>query len=142
MTSGVPALHRTRLRRTCWTIRLSAVSAASSGAVVSVGRIPSGIGQTIAHAAHGFDQLAGRTELVTQVVDVGVDSVRRHGDAERPRLVKELVARQCLTRVAEEALEQRELARAEVDRLAVEGDPARHLVEHDRLDGELRLRPA
>src|SRR6476646_4977773 len=123
MTSVVPALHRTRLRRTCWTIRLSAVSAASSGAVVSVGKIPSGIGQTIAHAAYGLDQLAGRTELVPQVVDVGVDGVRRHRDAERPRLVEELVARQRLTRVAEEAFEKRELARAQIDRLAVERDP-------------------
>ena len=51
MSSVVPPLHRTRLRRTCRSSRLSAVSAASSGAVVSVGgRIPSGIGQTIAHA--------------------------------------------------------------------------------------------
>src|SRR6478735_5867953 len=124
MTSVVPALHRTRLRRTCWTIRLSAVSAASSGAVVSVGRIPSGIGQTIAHAAHGLDQLAGRAQLVAEVVDVGIDRVRCHGDAERPRLVEELVARQRLTRMAEEAFEKRELARAEVDRSAVERDPA------------------
>src|SRR6478609_4067330 len=124
MTSVVPPLHRTRFRRTCRTSPLSAVSAASSGGVVSVGvRIPSGIGQTIAHAADGLDQLAGRTELVAQVVDVGIDRVRGHGHAERPGLVEQLVARQRLAGVAEEALEEGELARAEIDRLAVEGDP-------------------
>src|SRR4051794_25506962 len=118
MTSVVPPLHRTRFRRTCRRSRLSAVSAASSGAVVfCVGRIPSGICQTIAHAANGLDQLAGRTEPVPEVVDIGVDRVRGHRDAERPGLVEELIAGQRLARMAKEALEEGELSRAEVDRL-------------------------
>ena len=54
--------------------------------------------------------------FVAQVVDVGVDRVRRHRHAERPGLVEQLVARQRLAGVAQEALEQRELARAQVDR--------------------------
>ena len=125
MSRVVPPLHRTRLRRTCRSSRLSAVSAASSGALGSVGGgIPSGIGQTIAHAADGLDQPARRTELVAQVVDVGIDRVRRDRHAERPGLVEELVARQRLAGMAEQALEQRELARAEVDRSCRRGSPA------------------
>src|SRR3954469_863654 len=137
MTSVVPPLHRTRFRRTWRTSRPSLVSAASSGSVVSVeGRIPSGIGQTIAHATYGLDQLAGRSELVAQVVDIGIDRVRRHRDAERPGLVEELIARQRLTGMAEETFEERELARTQVDQLSVEGHPPRGLIEHDRPDDE------
>src|SRR3954468_756313 len=39
----------------------------------------------------------------------------------------------------QEAFEERELARTEIDRLAVQRHPARRLVEHDRTDDELRL---
>src|SRR3954471_21876881 len=42
----------------------------------------------------------------------------------------------------EQTFEKRELTWTEVDGLAVEGDPARRFVEHDRTDDELRFRPA
>src|SRR4051812_13328407 len=44
--------------------------------------------------------------------------------------------------MAQQTFEERELTWTEVDGLAVEGDPAGRLVEHDRTDDELRFRPA
>ena len=49
-------------------------------------------------------------------MDVGVDGVERHRHAERPGLVEQLVAGHDATGMAQQALEQRELARAQVDR--------------------------
>src|SRR5512143_1463093 len=113
-TSVVPPLHRTRLRRTCRISRPSAAWAASSGAVVAGGvAIPSGTSafrQTIAHAADGLDQPPGGAELLAQVVDVRIHGIRGDRHAERPGLVEELVARQRLAGVPEQAFEQRELA--------------------------------
>src|SRR4051794_29799199 len=74
-------------------------------------------------------------------MDVGVDGVWRDRDTEWPRLVEELVAGQRLAGVAQEALEKRELAGAEVDGLAVDRDAAQRLVERDRAGDELRIRP-
>src|SRR6516162_4199157 len=120
ISSVVPPLHRTSLRRTRRMSALSAVSAACSGAVVSLGGwIPSGICQTIAHPSHGLDQPAGRPELVAEVVDVCVDGIRRDRDAERPRLVEQLVTRERLPRMTEQAFEERELPWTEIDALAV-----------------------
>jgi hypothetical protein len=58
------------------------------------------------------------TELVAEQVDVGLDRVRREGHAIRPGVVEQLVARQDLTGPAQQALQDRELALAQVDRLA------------------------
>ena len=76
---------------------------------------PSRIAETVPDAADRLDPRPLRPELRPEVVDVRVDRVRRDGDAERPGLVEELVAGQRLAGVPEEALEQRELARAQVD---------------------------
>ena len=85
---------------------------------------PSRIAQTVPHAADRLDPRPEVAELGPEVVDVGVDGVRRDRDAERPCLVEELVAGQRLAGVAEEALEQRELARAQVDVATAGRDPA------------------
>src|SRR4249920_981399 len=140
MTSVVPPLHSTRLRRTRRISPASAMSAARSPVIGSVGvGAPSGIGHPIADAANGLDQAARGAQLLAEVVDVGVDRIRGDGHAEWPGLVQELVARQGLARMAEEALEQRELAWGEIHGLAVEGHPSGGLVQGDRADDELGL---
>src|SRR5690349_4584642 len=78
-------------------------------------RTPSGIVQAVPHAPDGLDPVALRPELRPEVVDVGIDRVGCHRDAERPGLVEELIAAEGLAGVAQERLQQRELARAQVD---------------------------
>src|SRR6185503_200678 len=80
---------------------------------------PSAVGQAIADATDRLDPAPGSAELGPEVVDVGVDRVGRDGNGERPGLIEELVAGERLAGVAQEALEQRELAGAEIDGLAL-----------------------
>src|SRR5688572_30410122 len=126
-----PPLHATRRQRTPRTRRAS-LSEASRSAASSAVAIASAIGKPIAHATDGLDPAAGVAELGPQVVDVGIDRVGRDRHRERPRLVQELVARERLARVPEEALQQRELPGAQVHRPAVDGHPAAPLVQRDR----------
>src|SRR5262245_62881693 len=121
--SVVKPLHATSCQRTRRISRLSAAIASSSAASKSLDAAPSGIAETVPDAADGLDPRALRPELGPEVVDVGVDGVRGHGHAERPGLVEELVAGQRLAGMAEEALEQRELAGAEIDVAAARGHP-------------------
>ena len=141
--SVMPPLHKARLMRTR---RSNCASAGvTSGAEWSAGSgamTPSGIREAVPHAANGLDEPSRGAKLVAQVVDVGIDRVRRHRDPERPRLVEQLIARQGLAGVPEQAFEQGELAWAELHAGAFDGDPPGGLVEHDRADDELGLRPA
>src|SRR5689334_7046907 len=150
-TSSVePPLQATRRQRTLRTSLASAseawASASSTGAGCGTaggcGRSGDGstIGKPIAHAADRLDPAPCLAELRAQVMDIGVDRVRRDRHGEGPCLVQELVARQRLARMAQEALEQRELARAEIHRSTADGDPAASLVERDRTGGEDRVR--
>src|SRR5262249_18186492 len=121
-------LHATRRQRTRRMSRASLARAACS-APSSRGstRRPAATAEAVPHTADGLDLHPGVAELRAQVVDVGVDRVGRHRDAERPGVVEQLVAGQRLARVAHERLEQRELARAEIDVAAADGDPPRRL---------------
>ncbi len=65
-------------------------------------------------------------------MDVGLHGVGREGNAIRPGVVEQLVARQNLTGPAQQALQDGELALAQVDRPARNRDPAGGLVELDR----------
>src|SRR6476661_3046780 len=138
-----PPLHATSRRRTPRTRRASVSEARASA--VSLGVVVAGvgagsatssgasdIGQPVAHAAHRLDPAAGLAELGPQVVHVRVDSVRRHSHRERPRLVEQLVPCQRLAGMAQEAFEQRELARAEVDEAPLDGHAPAALIEGDR----------
>src|SRR5688572_3066996 len=129
----MPPLQRARLIRTPRRSRASegVTSEGDPAAGAGVAR-PSGIGEAVPLAANGLDEPAGRPELVAQVVDVRIDRVRGHRDAEGPSLVKQLVAREGLAGVPQQAFEQRELARAEVDACAFYRHAARRLIERDR----------
>ena len=97
-TSVVPPLQASSRQRT-----------RGRGGVV-VGRALT-LGHPVADAADRLDPGgAHRPELAAQERDEGVDRVRGHRHAERPGHVEELVARQGVARVAQQALEQRELA--------------------------------
>ena len=73
-------------------------------------------GQPVADAADRLDpRRTVRPELAPEERDECIDGVRRDGHAKRPGLVEQLVARQRVARVAEEALEERELARSQID---------------------------
>src|SRR6187200_1358983 len=75
----------------------------------------------IAQSAHGADAAAGvATELLAQVVDIGVDGVVGQEVAVWPGGVEELVAAERLSRMAHQAFEERELPAAELDRCAVD----------------------
>src|SRR6187549_3021141 len=119
-TSVAPPLNSTSRQRTPRTMRASrarSCSSVASGAGRPVSSMRSGdsaIAQTVAHATYRPDHLAGIAQLVAQVVDIGVHRVRGHGHPERPRVVEQLVARERLVGMAQEALEQGELARREL----------------------------
>src|SRR5437660_5068402 len=131
-SSVVRPLHATRRRRTSRISRASPLEASRSGdAPVPPSAIPSAIVQAIADATDGLDPVALRAELPPEVVDIGVHGVRRDGHAEGPGLVQQLVAAQRLARMAEERLQQRELARAEVDAGRTNGHRPGRLVEDD-----------
>src|SRR5689334_3343554 len=135
--SVMPPLHSVSWYRTRRRSRASSGVTWSAAAVVVFGAgTPSGIGEPIADAADRLDVAARGTELVSQVVDVGIDGVGGHGDTERPRLVEQLVARQRLPDVPQQALEQRELARTQIDDGPIDGDAPSGLVEDDRPGGE------
>src|SRR5690242_9628412 len=101
-SSVVRPLHATRRRRTSRISWASPLEASRSGdGPVPPSAIPSAIVQAIAHATDGLDPVALRAELRPEIVNVRVHGVRRDGDAERPRLVQQLVAAQRLARMAE-----------------------------------------
>src|SRR6476620_6357567 len=135
-TSVMAPLHSERFTRTR---RSSAPSAAvtSGSAFSTVGETtPSAIRQPIPDAADGLDEPARRSELGPQVMHVCIDGARCDRDAKRPGLVQQLIARQCLARVPEETLEERELARAEVDETIIHRHATSRFVEHDRADAQ------
>src|SRR5262245_44921416 len=135
-------LHATSCQRTRCISRPSALSASRPAASRSPPVTPSGIAETVPDAADRLDPRPDIAELRPQVVDVGVDGIRRARAAARPGLVEQLVTRQRLAGVAEEAFEEGELARAEVDLAAASGDPPGRFVEADRTDLQDRRRPA
>src|SRR6185369_1265565 len=140
-TRVVRPLHRTRRRRTPRMSRASAARARSSaGSPVAVERTPSGIVQTVPDPANRLDPVALAAKLGPEVMDVGVDGIRRDRDAERPRLIEELVPAEGLAGMAEQGLEEGELARAEIDGPIVDRDRAGRLVERDRAGHETWLR--
>src|SRR5450756_717050 len=71
-------------------------------------------------------------------MDISLNCVRRQGHAIGPGIVEQLVARQDLAGPAQQALEDRELALAEVDGLARNGDPPSRLVKFDRAGSQRR----
>src|SRR6266568_471081 len=122
-------LQATSRQRTRRMSLASSASTPSSSTLASAGPAsPSGIGHPIPDTTHGLDPTAGIAELRAQVVDVRVHGIRGNCDAERPGLIEELVSAQALARMTEQALEEGELPRAELDGLAVNGHPAGPLV--------------
>ena len=99
-------------------------------------------GHPVADAAHGLDWSPPSAQLPAQERDKGVDRVRGHGDAERPGQVEQLVAAQRVAGVAEEALEQRELARRQIDGAAVDRHQSSGFVERDGPADAQNQRPA
>jgi hypothetical protein len=93
----------------------------------------SAFSQAIADAADGFDVGGGAVaDLLPQQVDVGLDRVRRQGDAIRPGVVEQLIARENLAGPPQQAFEDRELALAQIDRLACDGDAPGGFVQLER----------
>ena len=134
----LPALHAISRRRVRRSTGASGVERAGRGGRASVGAAHAG--RPVAHAAHGLDRAAGdRPQLAPQEVDVRVDDRGRDLGVVRPGVVEQLVAAEHPAAVAEQALEQGELARAEVDPQAVDGDDAGRLVELDRSRAQRRL---
>src|SRR5579859_2433497 len=70
-------------------------------------------------------------DLVAQVADIDVDEVRFAEEIRAPDAVEDLVARMDFVRIHEQELEQRELLRGELDRLAGADDLVRVSVEDE-----------
>ena len=73
--------------------------------------------EAVAGAAHGLDRRAAErpVELVAQVADVDLDDVRVALEVVVPDVVEDVALRHDLALAAQQVLEQRELARRQVD---------------------------
>ena len=96
--------------------------------------------EPVTRAADGPDQLAveGLVDLAAEVADVHLDDVRVAGEVDAPHVIEDLALRRDVAVAAHEVLEQRELARGELDRLAVALGAPGAGVEAQRSDLEHR----
>src|SRR6185369_10917285 len=92
----------------------------------------------VAHTPHRADKLW--RELAAQMVNVYVDRIALDFLAPGVEPLRELLARQHPPRVQHQRMQQGELARRQIDGLAVEPGPARGRVELDLRDTQHRRR--
>src|SRR5690242_3100815 len=88
----------------------------------------------VADAAHRLDELAVIAELVAEIPDMDLHDVGSGIEARVPDLLEELRAAHRSSGVLHEIREERELARGEIDVLAVDGDLARGDVDRERTE--------
>ena len=90
------------------------------------------LAEAVADAADGFDQLAGAAglcQLLPQRFDVNVDGALQHHGAVADGSLHQLLAAERPPRLTDEAFQQAELGRSQVERLIVEGDAVPHAVD-------------
>src|SRR5258708_3880220 len=77
--------------------------------------------ERVTGAAHGLNQTrpAAELEFVTQVLDSHVDEVRITQVVEAPHVLQDLLARQHLTRMPQEQLQELVLARGQLQEIAI-----------------------
>src|SRR5581483_8162957 len=97
--------------------------------------------ELVAGSSHGADRL-GSAELAPELCDVDVDRARAAGVRHAPYEVEQPLPREHDAGMLEEAREQVELLRRQLDRVAVDGDVARVATEDDRPHGEQLVRIA
>src|SRR5258706_13716017 len=113
-----------------------------------IGMRPAGlVPQPIADAADRFN---GRSrerpvDLVAQVADVDVDDVRIALEREVPDVLEQLPARERLSRMLHQVLEERELLRCQIDATVAASDRVLGRIEGqvtDLEDGRSLMRPS
>ena len=94
--------------------------------------------QPVADVAHRLDRIrrVRVTQLAPQVADVDLEHLRAGIEVEPPDRVEDLLAGENLVGVAHQVGEQLELARGQLDLVAVALDPPRAQVEADVGDVE------
>src|SRR5229473_2555826 len=103
----MPAMRRTTASDACAVTRLDATCGSPA--------------ERVTGAAHGLNQTRTATELefVTQILDSHVDQVRITQIVEPPHVLQDLLARQHLTWMPQEQLQELVLSRSQLQEIAV-----------------------